>query len=263
MLGKYQQLFHLDVNHSYFQKGICPCLKFKTEIETEQLMNRFRLLLRTQVNGFSLYVDGSQSVEQLFGDIEQVTGQNSFCFEISSDNPHFTVFTALPPNCSGQLIYDSSNSLVIDHKVHLNQQLSDKDVTSSIGKVTLRFADILKFSDQTGFANFDIQYQARAIQWQYFVINKSAVPLNALRIAGKEPINFEGPEHVVTADGEAALLFSSGSTLIPLSELQTPKFDLVNHPVTTDNKRLRPQIIIKGLPTPNMECIGEGMYIYL
>lgn len=270
----YQYLFQLDVYHSYFQKGLCSCLVFKPEIETKHLMERFGFIIKSKINGIGFYINGPQSPEQLLGDIERATGENSFCFEMISNNPDFNLFTELPPNWVGQLLYDSSDSLVLDHKVKLNQQLSVNDDTMFLGKVTLRFADILKFSDQTGFANFDIQYQARATQWQYFVINRSSVLLNAPSISGKGPIDFDGPQHVVTEAGEAALLFSSGSNLIPLSETPIHKFDLLNHPVSSDNRSLPPQIIIKGLPMPNPKWVGKvtgktneylssPMYVYL
>lgn len=263
MIAKYQPLFQLDVFHSYFQKGICSCLEFKQEIETASLLNRFGLVIRNHSNGIGLYADGHQSLERLLGDIEGATGQHSFRFGIRSNNPYFKVITELPPNWEGQFLYDSNNSSLLDHKVNLNQQLSVNDGTLCMGKVTVHFADILKFSDQNEFANFCIQYQARATQWQYFIINRSSFPLNAPSILGKDSFYFEEPKHVITVNGEAALLFSSGNNLIPLSEIPIHQFDLVDYPVSSDNGNIPPRIIIRGLPTPNPEQIEEGVYIYL
>jgi hypothetical protein len=274
MIERYQCLFQLDVFHSYFQKDICRCLEFNADSATEKLMKRFRFIIRRQINGIGLYANAAQSLQQVLSYVEQATGQDSFCFQIRTNDPDFNFFTALPPNWVGQLLYDSNNSSVVDDKVNLNQRLSGNAGTLCMGKVTLRFADILKLSEQNGFANFEIRYQARATQWQYFVINRSLVPLHDPVILGKEPVNFEGPENVVIATGQAALLFSSGENLIPLSEEPIHKFDLVNRPSSTDNTSIRPQIIIKGLPTPNPEWIGRvtvnaaeqlssPMYVYL
>lgn len=259
MIEKYQRLFQLDVFHSYFQKDICRCLEFNAEPATEQLMKRFRFLIRKQINGIGFYVKGGQSTEALLSYIENATGQDSFCFQIRSNNPDFNFFTELPPNWVGQLLYDSNNITVLDQQVNLNQELSGNAGTLCMGKVTLRFADILKFSDQTGFANFEIKYQARATQWQYFVINRSSVSFEGLSISGKQNIDFDGPEQVQTAAGEAALLFSSGNNFIPLSEAALYRFDLMNLPLSADGTALAPQIIIKGLPTPIPEWIGQVM----
>ncbi|RLJ80639.1 hypothetical protein [Pedobacter alluvionis] len=274
MIEKYQRLFQLDVYHSYFQKSICRCLEFNADSATEQLMKRFRLLIRRQINGIGLYGNASQPLKELLTYIEQVTGQHAFCFEMRTNNPDFNFFTELPPNWVGQLLYDSSNITVDDQNIQLNQELSGNPGTNCIGKVTLRFADILKFDKDMGTVSFDIKLMARATQWQYFIINRNALPLDNLAISGKEPIDFEGPENVVMETSQNALLFSSGSKLIPLSEVPVHKFDLINHPPSNDNKTVQPQIIIKGLPTPIPEWIGKvtdnaaeqlssPMYVYL
>lgn len=277
-MEKYQRLFQLDVFHSYFQGDICRCLEFNADGVTEQLMQRFRILIRRQVNGIGLYFNSKQSASQLLSYIEQATGQDSFCFEIRTNNPDFNFFTALPPDWVGQLLYQSNNSSVENDTVHLNQELSGNAGTLCMGKVTLHFDDVLKFSEQTGYANFDIRYEARATQWQYFVINRSSVSLNDPAITGKMPVSFEGPEHVFTETGQEALLFSSGTSLIPLSEAPVHRFDLVNHPESTldtaGSKPLNPQLIVKGLPTPDPVWIGRlaadadgqlssPMYVYL
>jgi len=274
MIEKYQRLFQLDVYHSYFQKSICRCLEFNADSATERLMKRFRLLIRRQINGIGLYGNASQPLQELLTYIEQATGQDAFCFEMRTNNPGFNFFTELPPNWVGQLLYDSSNITVDDQNIQLNQELSGNPGTNCIGKVTLRFADILKFDKDMGTVSFDIKLMARATQWQYFIINRNALQLDNLAISGKEPIDFEGPENVVMETSQNALLFSSGSKLIPLSEVPVYKFDLINHPPSNDNKTVQPQIIIKGLPTPIPEWIGKvtdnaaeqlssPMYVYL
>ncbi|SDG64934.1 hypothetical protein SAMN05421827_10923 [Pedobacter terrae] len=274
MIEKYQRLFQLDVYHSYFQKSICRCLELNADRATEQLMKRFRLLIRRQVNGIGLYANASQPLKELLTYIEQATGQDAFCFEMRTNNPDFNFFTELPSNWVGQLLYDSSNTTITDQNVQLNQQLSGNPGTNCLGKATLRFADILKFNKDMGTVSFDIKLMARATQWQYFIINRNTLQLYNLAISGKESVDFEGPESVVMESGQNALLFSSGSKLIPLSEVPVYKFDLINRPALTDNKPVQPQIIIRGLPTPIPQWIGKvtrnaaeqlssPMYVYI
>jgi len=272
----YQSLFGLEVFHSYFQQNICRCLEFNAEADTVKLMKRFRFVIRRKVNGFGLYSDSEQSAEQQFNYIQQATGLDSFSFEIRTTDPDFNFFTELPPDWVGQMNYDSNNASLTDGRVQLNEEPDGTTGDAYIGRIILRFDDILRFSDQTGYPTFAISYQARATQWQYFVINRSSVPLNEPSISGKGDITFDGPQNVVTAAGEAALLFSSGANLLPLSEQVIYKFDLVNLPSSTDGtsgKPLTPRVIIKGLPNPAPQWIGtvkddtsqlsSPMYVYL
>lgn len=274
MIEKYQQFFQLDVFHTYFQKEICRCLAFNADVETERLMKRFRFIIRRKINGIGLYGNAAQEPAQLFNYIKQATGLTAFCFEIRTNNPDFNFFTEVPSNWVGQFLYDSNHNSAEADTVNLTPQLAGNAGTLCFGKVTLRFADILKFSTSTGFANFVIQYKARATQWQYYIVNTHKTSFQNLRIIGKEPIDFEGPENVTIATGQEALLFSSGSNLIPLSEEPIHKFDLVNWPSSAENAATAPQLIIKGLPTPIPEWIGRitgkaneqlssPMYVYL
>ncbi len=274
-INSYHRLFQLHAFHGYFQQEICRCLEFNADADTLRLLNRFRLLIRRQVNGIGLYTDSLQSAGQLLSYIEQATGQNAFCFEIRTNNPGFNLFTALPPDWVGQLLYHSSDSVTEDNAVLLNARLSANAGTACLGKVTLSFADILKTG--TGGqpdVNFKISFQARATQWQYFIVNRNQVPLNDPFIGGKEAIPFEGPVSVQTIAGEKALLFTSGNKLLPLSEEVLYRFDLLNRISGTENKAGKAtasKTIIKGLPNPDPQWIGQlandqlcsPMYIYL
>lgn len=274
MIERYQRLFQMDVFHTYFQQDICRCLAFNADGPTERLMKRFRLLIRRQVNGIGLYANAAQAPEQLFSYITAATGIDSFEFELRTNNPDFNFFTEVPSNWVGQLLYDSQHCSATADQVVLDQQLSGNPGTLCMAKVTLRFADILKYRASNGFANFAIQYQARATQWQYFVVNRSSVPLNDPMISGKAAISFEGPENVTLPTGQAALLFSSGQQLIPLSEAPIYQFDLVNRMPASTGSTNSEQVIVKGLPTPVPEWIGKAtdqtneqlsspMYVYL
>lgn len=288
----YQRLFQLNVSHSYFQEDICRCLEFNADAATAQLMKRFRFLIRRQADGFGLYSNFNQTAGQLLQYIEEATGQHSFSFEIRTTNPDFNLFTELPANWVGQIIFNSMDNTVITNKVLLSQRLSPNAGTLCLGMVTLRFEDILQYCGHTvsAYTQFEIRFEARATQWQYFVINRSQVPLSNPAICGKKPglsakdqISFDGPVHVITAAGQAALLFSSGNQMIPLTEAPIYKFDLIDRTGTAgnattigsaeDKKAAKPTIILKGLPNPDPQWIGRAtgeaealsspMYIYL
>jgi hypothetical protein len=125
----------------------------------------------------------------------------------------------------------------------------------------ISLSDILKYQNKDGALQMQIEYTARATQWQYYIINRSLVKLDNPAVTGKSDIAFEGPANVTIATGQAALLFTSGKNLIPLSECPKYKFDLVNSSGATQDNGSRSKkagkIIFKGLPHPQPGRFGS------
>jgi hypothetical protein len=275
-----QIAFTVSVLHSYFEEGVCNCLQFKPGAVTQALLKRFGFGIRNRVNGFDFYVNTRDTLGAFLNYISSSMHQDFFDFDIVTNNSNFTYFTSLPVNWVGQLVYDSNaaaNTSAVNG-LQLAESLTPPASPACLGKLTLWFDDILKLNTDKGAAQFIISYNARATQWQYFFINKSAVQLNNPAITGKTNIVFEGPENVTIKSGQQAILFSSGNQLIPLSQVPRYKFDLVNNPLSsagdTAGKRPAPKIILKGLPNPDAGRIGRvsidqtsqlssPMYVYL
>lgn len=264
MQSNYRQVFGLRVLHSYFENAVCRCLQFNAAADTASLMKKYDCRMRRTINGFDLYINTPSSNADFFNYVQQVTGQTFFEFDISSIDPHFVFFTALPVNWRGGILYDSGDAenKNADNGVQLHAQFSG-NATAAVGSLRVRFDDVVKEVMQ-----FQISFDARSTQWQYFVINKNGVVFDAPAIA-RSAFEFSA-QQVVIDNGEQATLFSSGDNLIPLSEVPKYKFDLVNH---SQNSRA-PRILFKGLPNPDVKRTGivrvngqqeysSPMYIYL
>lgn len=275
----FQIAFSVEVLHSYFEKNICRCLQFQPGKITKKLIKRFALASNNKVNGFGFYINTNENLPAYLQYISSVTGETYFDFNIINHNSSFIYFTELPANQIGQLVYDSQSALNIyeEGTVQLNGQLSANTAGRNIGSLIIRFADIVKFRGDNGNAQFDIRFKARSTQWQYYVINKNSISLDNPTIS-KADIPFSGPENVMTETGHPAMLFSSGTYLIPLSEKPKYKFDLINTPAISSDgvtqKKSSPKIIYKGLPNPDPSRIGmtkvngqdqisSPMYIYV
>ncbi len=260
--SNFQIAFKVEVLHSYFEKNICNCLRFKPGAITARLLKRFDFRTRNKINGFDFYTNSRDTIAAFLQYIQTSTNQTFFDFEIENNNSNFHLFTELPVDWVGQLIYDShADSGVYDGGVvQLGQNLSKNENPACIGNLTIHFDDIVKYSYDNGYAQFAITYKARSTQWQYFVINKSSVLLSNPAITGKTDIGFNAPEDVTIENGQQAILFSSGNNLIALSEVPNYKFDLVNRPALNGNdppkKVSGPQMIFKGLPNPDPKRIG-------
>ncbi|HEX7869932.1 MAG TPA: hypothetical protein VF455_07440, partial [Chryseobacterium sp.] len=160
-------------------------------------------------NGFDLYSNTKSSLSDLLDYISKSTEQDFFEFDIKCTNPNFILFSSLPINWIGAINYSSQDPKNLNNngRITLNQTLENKPVSTHFGHLKIYFEDILKEQITTDSVLFEINFTARATQWQYYFINKNAVQLNNPSITEKENIQFDGPKTVTIPTGESALLF--------------------------------------------------------
>lgn len=271
------KMFGLMVSHTFYENSKCKCLHFIPSNNTAKLLHKFRFKMNTFSNGFSLYSNIASTLPDLLDYILKITNQDYFEFDIKCSNPDFMLFTALPINWLGEINYSTQDSKNQNNNgsIILNQTLETKS-PQFFGRLKIYFEDLKKYSNNTASILFEINFTARATQWQYYFINKNAIPLNNPVIKEKSNIQFDGPTKVTIQTGEQALLFTSNNTDIALSEKPKYKFDLVNENISNDSNQpnSKGKIIIKGLPVPDVSRIGivanndqnqvtSPMYIYL
>jgi hypothetical protein len=272
MKSSFNQIFDVEVTHSYFEGGICKCLQFTPGTTTSQLFRRFDFKMRENISGFDLYCNSQNTIAGLLNYISSITGVSCFDFNIATNASSFYYFTDLPTDSINSLLYDShsAQNKLANNTIQLAPESAEDANTVYLGSLTIHFDDIIKLSTIKGI-HFKISYQARATQWQYYIINSSSMQLLNPQIAGKSPIDFTGPEDVVLDNGQQAMLFSSGDKLIPLSILADNKFDLVSKSAANGNKSAASKIIFKGLPIPDPMRTSNGtgnkvsskMYVYI
>lgn len=267
----YRLLFQLSVHHTYFEGSVKDCIRFLPGKITKKLLKRFGLKIAKSINGIEVYTNSRQSNAAFFNYVSTVTSEDRFDFDIITDSSLFWSVTELPVEWLGKLNYDSTLSTrKEDGTLLLQPALATGSCMESSGSVSIQFTDILNnYSDRLV---FDVEFKARATQWNYYIINKSKIKLNDPGISVKNnPVSFEGPERVTTSDGTSALRFSSGSNLLPLSEVPKYKFDLVDN---ASSSTVSARSIFKGLPTPDpvhtmlvqvngKNEIASPMYIYI
>lgn len=280
MKDEFSLIFSLDVQHSFFENGICNCLFFEPAIVSEMLMKRFGFRILQNVNGFGLYCSISQPLPVFFDYIKRATFQNCFEFNMATNDQNFWAFTDLPPGPEGQIDYTSEKISRVDNAgLAILQPSYTNNATGIVGSIKIVFDDIQLYKKTDTAATFRIEFQSKSTQWQYYIINKSSMHVENPAINGKLNINFDGPVNVQIPTGEQAMLFTSANELLPLS--QKPKFqlDLINKNVTdgenaTWNLKFPRKILFKGLPWPDPGSIGmielngrqvfaSPMYIYL
>lgn len=253
----FKKICSLGVFHTYFENNLCTCLEFLPDDRTEDMLRKYGFRLRATNNGFDLFYSGNVSAADMLNYIARTTAQNYFEFTFTSINDSFLLFTDLSLDWLGQISFDSSSSLnrKSDGVIELVQKLETNSLVSDPGVIRIYFSDIIENNNPA----FRIDFNARATQWQYYIVNRSAAILDNPSINGKPPTYFSGPEDVTIPTGQRAILFSSGD-LLPLSEVPKYKFDLVNNssaitPLPT-KKATAGKVILKGLPHPDPGNIG-------
>lgn len=277
--SNYKILFGIQFFHSYFEKDRCDCLTFHAGDITRKLMHRFGFKIDNYDNGFKFFVNTTNTLKQFLDYVKSTTGETYFDFDIYSTNSKFYLFTDLPVNWVGQLLFDSQITLNSqdNDSIQLKATLSPKTDSDILGRLKIHFEDILSTQALNGSAKYEVKFESRATQWQYYVINKSDIPLDNPIVTGKSEIQFDGPKNITIQNGQEALLFSSGQNLIPLSN--TPKyiFDLVNNKNGTQSENSKNPTykpIFSGLPNPDPSRMGiievngknrvsSPMYIYV
>lgn len=254
----YIKAFSFDVYHTYFQNNVCTCLRFRPTFDRLQMEKR-GFQLRTRINGFDLFYSGTQPLADVLNYLQRVTGTDHFGFVIDTVDELFTQYTELSPDWLGEIEFTSNNALNTQNgnTVTLAPKLISNSVAQHTGTLAIYFADILA---QNGNAPaYEVRFDARATQWQYYIINRSALTLNNLSITSKEGIRFEGPTNVKIQSGQEALLFSSGTQLVPLSFTPQQRFDLVSSTGTGEDaalKRNGGKVLVKGLPSADPANVG-------
>ncbi|MEE1944514.1 hypothetical protein VRU48_05300 [Pedobacter sp. KR3-3] len=248
----------VNISHSYFEDGLCKCIHFKPGKITQSLQKRFELKMVNRLGGFDLYANILQTCDVFLAYLKQISPDAFFDFEMESLRPDFVYFTAFPMGSSGKLSYDSGK-LAGEDKL-LAENYSDETLAPGIvGQLKIHFDDILSKPFKS--TVFTISLKAKATQWQYYVVNKSAIVLADPLISGKSNIQFTGPTAVVLATGQTALLFTSGHELLPLSEVPKYKFDLQHRPTahheTGSSKSAPVKFVLKGLPCPDPGRFGQ------
>jgi len=276
--NRYHILFKVVVFHSYFKNGDCNCLSFNLKPSTSFLLKRFGFMMKNTANGIEFYSNSSNGADLLLY-VSLATGLISFDFDLITHEDYFNYFTDLPMNWIGKLEYDSQAESNQHERnvITLKPKLSTSVHQPILGSLSVHFDQLIKSANKAIPLEFIINYEARATQWQYYIINRSAIKLVNPKITGKSGIKFEGPQNITIETGEQAMLFSSINDLITLSILPVHKFDLIDAPLLNVdgevNKNFITKTIVKGLPTPQVKRVGDlkvetklvssPMYVYV
>lgn len=249
--SNYKALFKISITHSYFANGVCRGLSFTPGSLTVQLLNRFTLKYRPVPDGFEWYADTKASAESFLKGLTQASGEFYFEFDMEAVESFYS-YTVMPGEGMQPLLYSSRKAKPQENGVNLLTPETVAGTGRIFGKLVIFFSDIIKLADKGLPAKFEIAFSAKQTQWQYYIINRSAIVVDNPAITGKPAVRFTGPAGVTSPSGEQAMLFTSGNTLLPLSEKPVYSFNLVSASGNNSQAGDKPpeRIIYRGLPNP-------------
>jgi hypothetical protein len=267
--------FGTAVFHTYFENNECNCLYFTPTKESEFIINKFGFKLKNNSNGFDLYYNPISTLSAILDYIEKTTMTDYFEFIIKTKDPDISLYTEMPVDGLGQVNFSSQNSNNQNSTGHfiLNPIFETSTYNTGFGLLKIYFQDIQNAQNTCNSIQYDINFSSRATQWQYYIINRNAIPIENPSISEKGQIQFDGPQSITIQTGEQALLFTS-KNLLPVSEKPKYIFDLINTTHSIELPTTRSKIILKSLPVPdasritiialnNQNQVASPMYIYL
>ncbi|WP_430410640.1 hypothetical protein [Kordia sp.] len=269
MNTNYTSLFGISILHTYFASGSCEGLIHNPSIGTKKIMDSYGLIIRRMSNGFELYASTNQSIEDYLNYIQQVTQTDTFEFNATATDQNFYNYTAeVPLNEIGILSYKNNGQT--NTPITLEKTFIPQSDTSDILQIKIKFEDIIHANKNNTNLAFQIQLHARETQWQYNIINNSNQNYTKIAIqSNTDEIQFSNKGETTLENGQEAILFSSGKTLIPLKNTAQYKFDIINTKQTIAGDRQ--ETIFKGLPIPDASnlkilednTIASSMYVYI
>ena len=273
-----EQLFQIQIFHSYFSSGIYQNCSVCADAGTQKLIDRCRLLSRMSNGVFELcttFQDGAAAFTRY---LNELTDGQPLKFLLTASDAQFAYITDLPMDWVGQVALSSkSGSRAQAGDIRLNQVLSDRivDQDGVIGVISIYPDDLLALGGVK--VRYQLCFKARSLHWRYSLINRSNARLYNPTICNRDgKVCFDGPVKVALPTGESALRFISGDTQFPLQQVPEVVFDLNDSfvpPLQADGKTVA-QCLIKGLPTPQPGQFGAAlvdgnpyffseMYVYL
>lgn len=254
----YQKIATLSLRHSYYKDGYCQSLLVRPIGQTQAMLERYGMGWRRVHAGFcELILSHPRPVELLS---YLAPEYHYFEFSLHLEDEVFFRVTELPLNWLGQLFFETdASSDANENPIRLPQQLMEGNRNGRVGTIRIGLPDLLRSLPTGKPVNYEISWQARSSQWQYFVINRSRMPTKGLQIRSSGDHRFANGKQVVLPNEEEALLFVSEGDPIPLRQAPPYQFDLVkytSHSFEKGNTASREQVIYQGLPFPHHESIG-------
>jgi len=250
---QFKKLSSISLFHSYFNDGKAKALKLQPKESTKNILQKCNLVFRQEKNVFILYRKEETNINDLLTTIIDENDIEFLEFEIHSEDNDFQNYTDIPLYWKGEFMFlnKSDKNKVGDNSIILEPNKVNDVEVDYIGVVMLDVREMFH-QVQSENANFEIYFEARKTQWNYFVIHQN--PEDILAIKSDSGIDFSGPTAFTLPDGSRASKFSSGDKLIPLKENYDFNIELLQEQKMQKGDSIF-NVVIPSLPAANKSKI--------
>lgn len=268
-MTKFHRLFSVRVTHAYFDSLISPDLGLAPTQHTAKIMNQCGLRLRDREGVWEGYVPSDSPIWTMLKSPNPAEERNSLDFELTCTDPNFTVFTDLPFDLPGRLLYSSdhasnhTNGLVL-----LEPMVADTNLQPKLGLLTIGLTSLQMEIERSGEVTFEISFVSRSTYWRYYLLNRgTSAKSYSLTAAGANggSMVFNGPDEEIMANGEIAQVYASESPM-PLKETAgyTPNLSIrSNGTVSTLRLPVPARNQIRFEEINGKKQAVSNMYVYL
>lgn len=253
---KYHKWLELKVTNRYFKGSICPVLSLLPIEETAVALKNYNVLIRKNDNIFSFYC-GTEA--ETFDITNELSGLKKLYFQVLTEDSLFFNYTEIPKLNQPELFlfqnYKDSSQLQIEAYV-TDDDMMDLALLSLDTQYRDNCIGILHLNLDKGIntatepLQFTIDFEARAIYWQYQVIvsDSRRIKVSSMEIIGSQDEVYAGPIEETLIGGQIANVFTSSKPLKLQKELlKNPELKLsYTDKFSNQNKEMK----IK-LPNPN------------
>lgn len=251
MNDAYQIILKVDISHEYYKDTTCRGLKIVPNATSSSVLTRFGLKFYPYEGGFEILYPANR-ITQLLRYVRNALHISCFEFGAIAKNEAFRLFTEIPMNRLGFYSYDSRR---LAGESENDSEMKPVFVEDSHGSIVLNFK--IHFDDLINGENtYQVKLNSRRTCWEYYVFNQEEKYFENLQIKSKgdHTVVFVNKGPKTMENGQTATIFSSGNTLLSLSEYSIYQFDLVNIKSVKDAKD-RSNTVFNGLPVPRPENI--------
>ena len=216
-----------------------------------------------------VFFERSLNLNDFFNYVQNSASIDCFDFYLEVKDPAFYGYTELPIGQPLSYRYESNSKANQVNGAQVFMVPTPEAQSSNFAEVKIYFEDLSSVAEKP--LTYNIDFKARATQWNYYIINQSQMDLKGLAIKSTGAVAFDGPEAVLLESGQEALLFSSGAQNLFLSQVPKYQFNLVKQ---LEGTTAKPQKIFVGLPSPDplqlqvredngLKRVCSPMYVYV
>lgn len=185
---QYKLLFRLNISHDYYPDEVCPDFSFEPTRDCKRLLSRYRLVLKTMINGLQVIApfqppSEMDSLEKPFIEFDQ---DLTLSFYARLNNPNFMNYSVIPqpPSTNPNKILENSKILSFNN-IDLNDSLEQHDLYTAWkdkpfdkNNNTFALVDIhinsSKTLNITVGREYFIKFEAKRQVWKYYLVLPSS-----------------------------------------------------------------------------------------